>query len=185
MSNSNTHISKKISYILRHDLNNIKHTNEGYVQVKMLMKKVNCNLDKINEIVSTDKKNRYNLKTIGHMLYIRANQGHTSGNLNDEIMLERIEKPIIRCYHGTYKNKIGIIQKNGLSRMSRKHIHIAESDEAISGKRSSCNVKIYINMEKALNDGIKFYRSSNGVILTPGDENGIIDPKYFDEVKFI
>ena len=185
MSNSNTKISKKISFILRHNLNTIKHTNEGYVQVNQIIKKVNCSLEKIKEVVSSDKKNRYNFKTINNSLYIRANQGHTSGNLNDEIMLERLEKPIVGCYHGTYKDKIGIIQKTGLSRMSRKHIHIAESDESISGKRSNCNVKIYINMEKALNDGIKFYRSLNGVILTQGNENGIIDPKYFLEIKYI
>lgn len=185
MSNSNTKLSKKISFILRHNLNSIKHNNEGYVPINLIIKKVNCSLEKIKEIVSSDKKNRYNLKTIDNALYIRANQGHTSGNLNDEIMLERIEKPIFGCYHGTYKDKIGMIQKTGLSRMSRKHIHIAESDEAVSGKRSNCNVKIYINMEMALNDGIKFYKSLNGVILTQGNENGIIDPKYFLEIKYI
>ena len=100
-------------------------------------------------------------------------------------MLEILNEPIIGCYHGTYIDKVDLIIKNGLSKMSRRHIHISESDDAISGKRASSNVKIHIDMEKALNDGIKFYRSSNGVILTPGNENGILDSKYFIKIEYL
>ena len=32
-------------------------------------------------------------------------------------------------------------------------------------------------------DGIKFYRSSNNVILSPGNDEGIIECKYFKFVK--
>jgi len=32
-------------------------------------------------------------------------------------------------------------------------------------------------------DGFKFYRSANDVILCPGDENGLLPPKYFSEVR--
>ena len=63
--------------------------------------------------------------------------------------------------------------------MKRRHIHIVESDSAISGKRKSANIKIYIKMKEAMDDGYKFYRSANGVILTPGNQDGILPPKYF------
>ena len=96
-------------------------------------------------------------------------------------MLFLLEKQIPGCYHATYIKNLNSIKKNGISRM-KKHIHIAESDEAKSGKRSSCNVKILINMELAINDGIKFYKSENGVILTEGDENGLLLPKYFLDI---
>ena len=43
-------------------------------------------------------------------------------------------------------------------------------------------IKILINMELAINDGIKFYISENGVILTEGDENGLLLPKYFLDI---
>ena len=33
-----------------------------------------------------------------------------------------------------------------------------------------------------IEDGLKFYRSENNVILSPGDENGFINPKYFLKV---
>ena len=37
-------------------------------------------------------------------------------------------------------------------------------------------------MQKAINDGYKFYRSKNNVILCPGDENGYLSPTYFTSV---
>jgi RNA:NAD 2'-phosphotransferase (TPT1/KptA family) len=38
-------------------------------------------------------------------------------------------------------------------------------------------------LEKALGDGIKFYKSDNGVILSPGvGEKGLIGPEYFLKV---
>jgi 2'-phosphotransferase len=68
--------------------------------------------------------------------------------------------------------------------MSRKHIHFAKSLDAVSGKRSDCNLLVYVDMAKAMDDGIVFYESSNGVILTEGID-GILDPKYlsFNEIK--
>ncbi len=45
--------------------------------------------------------------------------------------------------------------------------------------RQDCQVAIYINLKKALEDGIKFYRSLNNVILCPGNESGFLMPKYF------
>jgi 2'-phosphotransferase len=34
-----------------------------------------------------------------------------------------------------------------------------------------------------MNDGIKFHLSTNGVILTEGDEEGFLLKKYFDRVE--
>ena len=100
------------------------------------------------------------------------------------------------------------LEKEGLSRMNRNHIHFApgligESD-VISGMRKNCKVHIYIDAKRAMAgnsyllnlpfqfinfnihifniDGIRFYRSENNVILSSGDEYGIISVKYFDRV---
>ena len=32
-------------------------------------------------------------------------------------------------------------------------------------------------------DGFQFYRSANDVILCPGNENGLLPPNYFSEVR--
>ena len=47
--------------------------------------------------------------------------------------------------------------------------------------RKSVQVAIFINMKKAMNAGIKFYLSKNGVILSPGLD-GIIESKFFEKI---
>ena len=48
--------------------------------------------------------------------------------------------------------------------------------EVVSGMRKSANILIFMNVEKLLD--LKLYRSSNEVLLCPGDENGIIPLSY-------
>lgn len=185
-SNKLNKISRTMTKILRHELDNYNHDEEGFVDLNLILKSNRIfnelKLDDIKKIVDSDNKSRFSLNFKDNKIFIRANQGHSSGNLNDNKMLVLLEKQIPGCYHATYINNLNSIKKNGISRMKRKHIHIAESDEAKSGKRSSCNVKILINMELAISDGIKFYRSENGVILTEGDKNGLLLPKYFLDI---
>ena len=183
-------VSKRITRILRHELDKFTHDSCGFVKVSDIIKSDSTffsgiSNDNIQTIVDNDNKTRFQLQEKNHQLYIRANQGHSSGDINDDTMLETIIEPIEGCFHGTYLKNLDFIRRTGLSRMKRKHIHIAVSDEAKSGKRASCNVKIYINMKLALDEGIKFYRSSNDVILTPGNEMGILEPKYFLKIEFI
>lgn len=47
--------------------------------------------------------------------------------------------------------------------------------------RPNCEVAVFINGPQALADGIPFFRSANGVILTPGNTDGVLLPKYFKE----
>ena len=185
-SNKLNKISRTMTKILRHELDKYNHDEEGFVDLNLILKSNRIfnevNFDDVKKIVDSDNKSRFSLNFKDNKIFIRANQGHSSGNLNDNNMLFLLEKQIPGCYHATYIKNLNSIKKNGISRMKRKHIHIAESDEAKSGKRSSCNVKILIYMELAINDGIKFYKSENGVILTEGDENGLLLPKYFLDI---
>lgn len=70
--------------------------------------------------------------------------------------------------------------------MNRLHIHFARGlpndNRVISGMRKSVQIYIYIDLRKAVNDGIPFYVSANNVILSPGNANGIIESKYFLKV---
>ncbi|XP_067831607.1 tRNA 2'-phosphotransferase 1 [Heptranchias perlo] len=70
--------------------------------------------------------------------------------------------------------------------MSRAHIHLApglpEDGGVVSGMRSNCDLAIFIDLRRALNDRIPFYFSTNQVILTPGNEEGVLPPKYFQKV---
>ena len=92
--------------------------------------------------------------------------------------------------------------------MRRNHIHLAAglpgADGVISGMfpyaslpvcvftpffgcvgmRKGSEVLIHIDVENAMSKGgLKFFRSVNGVILTPGDESGFIHPLYFKKVE--
>lgn len=88
--------------------------------------------------------------------------------------------------HGTYLKNWSSIRKDGLSRIKRNHIHFSsglpDDKSVISGIRHNAEVFIYINLKLAILDGLKFYKSVNNVILSPGDENGFIRPKYFLKV---
>ena len=54
----------------------------------------------------------------------------------------------------------------------------------ISGMRQGCDVAIWVDMRQAMQDGIKFYISKNGVILTSG-VNGWIGKQYFLRAKYL
>lgn len=92
----------------------------------------------------------------------------------------------IEVIHGTFLKYWINIKKEGISRMKRNHIHFSTGlptdKSVISGIRPSVEVFFYINLKLALNEGLKFYRSLNNVVLSPGDENGFIRPKYFLKV---
>ena len=72
--------------------------------------------------------------------------------------------------------------------MKRRHIHMTKglpdgNHGVISGMRWSCEVIIKVDMMTAMDQGeLKFYRSSNGVILTPGTTEGVLPMRYFVNV---
>jgi 2'-phosphotransferase len=49
--------------------------------------------------------------------------------------------------------------------------------------RYSSQVLIFIDLEKALAAGIKFYLSANGVVLTKGNQEGVLPPEFFSRVE--
>ena len=51
------------------------------------------------------------------------------------------------------------------------------------GMRQSSQVLIYVDLESALDAGLKFYISKNGVVLTPGNEHGFLAPEFFMKVE--
>ncbi len=187
MSNSKdkTNKSKYLSWALRHGLNELKLVpdSEGYVKLSDILSKSNgqCGtLDEVINIVDTCPKKRFTIKKVGNQMLIRANQGHSKDvgdKIDSEALMEKINKPIDGIFHGSYKKHLESIKSSGLNRMSRKHIHFAKSLDAASGKRSDCDLLIYVDTKKAMDDGIVFYESSNGVVLTEGI-NGIIPPMY-------
>lgn len=184
-------ISKSLSYLLRHgavkEKLNIDAT--GYININELLnhnrlKTNKVTLDDIRRIVENNDKKRFSIVEKEGEIMICANQGHSIKTVNDSNLIQLSEDTIPEeIYHGTYKNKLpAIFNSGGLSKMNRNHIHFASSISDISGIRTSSNVLIYLNIEKCLQSGIVFYRSSNNVILTSGDANGLIGVEFFGKV---
>ncbi|KAI1393716.1 RNA 2'-phosphotransferase, Tpt1 [Hypoxylon trugodes] len=134
---------------------------------------------------------------------IRANQGHSIA-LADEaihtpITLEAGNIPEI-AVHGTYfAFWSAIVASGGLKKMNRQHVHFGtgllpeddgkgggkDKEKVVSGMRSDAELLVFVDVERCLREesGIRWWISANGVVLTEGDEQGLVPLKYVKEVR--
>ena len=49
--------------------------------------------------------------------------------------------------------------------------------------RSNSEILIFIDVQKALDSGIQFFLSDNGVVLTEGNKRGFLTPELFERVE--
>jgi 2'-phosphotransferase len=122
--------------------------------------------------------------------YVRATQGHSIAAVEDDELLVPIEdaSEVPMAVHGTTRAAWDVIRDAGLNRMRRNHIHVAVdvpgSDKVVSGARASSKVLIFVDVAKAMADGIVFYKSNNNVIRTRGLD-GVLAPKYIHHVDIM
>ncbi|TFK88431.1 hypothetical protein K466DRAFT_488950 [Polyporus arcularius HHB13444] len=198
-------ISKTLSWVLRHGSQSegLTMRKDGYVRVNDLLalpKLRELNFDALQEIVKNDAKGRYSLVLEadpggGESWWIRANQGHSMKSvvLDLQPIGSHSDIPTGIAVHGTNKAAWEVIsesdfQEQGLSKMTRNHIHLAQGvpgSGVISGMRKSSDILIYIDVQKAIDAGIKFYMSANGVVLTEGDDRGYLKPEFFSRVESV
>lgn len=191
-ANPQVDLSKRLSWLLRHGASGegIHMTASGFVKVSDLLRLrqfKGYTVDDVRKVVEENMKQRFELEgdlETGELI-IRANQGH-SIDVPDLELMELRPGDVSVAYHGTFQRVLPEIQRQGLSRMTRQHIHMTErlpgSGNVISGMRQNCNAVIQIDVTQAVSDGIKFYKSKNGVILSPGNQYGYIESKYFIEI---
>lgn len=193
-------LGRLLTRILRHmasDLN-LNMRSDGFIKVEDLLK-LNLKtfaqvplrshtVDDIREAVRKDNKQRFSLLEENGELLIRANQGHTITTVESESLLKPILSPdeVSVCVHGTYKRNLDSILESGLKCMKRLHVHFScglpTDGEVISGMRRDVNVLIFLNVRKALEDGMKLYISDNKVILTEGFD-GVVPVEYFEKIE--
>lgn len=190
----NSRRSRQLTKLLRHDLHTagIRYRSDGFTRVAdvlTLQRFRDYTVSEIQRITADCNKQRFELRRIDGDLWVRATNGHTIPNLDDESMLQRVRDPgeIPVCVHGTNMQAWPNIKESGLCRMARHHVHLARglpNDKGvISGMRNSSEVHIFVNPAKAMDAGCVFYMSPNGVILTPGiGPHGSIPTSCFDRV---
>lgn len=156
--------SKFISMILRHkpEAIGISLDEHGWANVDELLKGVKIDMPTLEEIVSTDNKQRYSFnedKTL-----IRANQGHS---IPVDVELEEVVPPKV-LYHGTGLKFTKYIDVEGLKPKSRLYVHLSSDLETATnvGQRHGSPVIYKIDTEAMVKDGHKFYLSVNKVWLT-------------------
>jgi 2'-phosphotransferase len=196
-SKADVQLSKRLSYMLRHGAQKegLGMRADGYVSVLEILRKQQFRgktLEDIRLIVETNDKQRFNLREEEGVWMIRANQGHSVAV--QELELEEIVDPQACpvAVHGTYTRYWESIASTGLKVMNRNHIHLAVGrigeDGVTSGMRTNCTLLVYLDVPKAMRDGIRFYRSTNNVILTTGHPDpdggkGVVRPEYFVRVE--
>lgn len=187
MEDDINNLGRYLTSVLRHRALNLrlKMKPDGYVKVSDILSipektksKRSLKSYTLNDVllaVDQDNKRRMKVRGSGKDTEIRANQGHSGeikNILNDNLLLRKITdaKELPVCIHGTYYKYLkDILKSGGLSSMKRKHVHFSTqpfgSSKTISGMRSNCQVLIYLDVEKALANGLEIFISDNEVAL--------------------
>jgi len=196
--------SKQLSQILRHSGRGegLSIRSDGYAFLDEVMAlpsltKLKPTEEDIREIVKTNDKQRFSLlEDDGGRTLIRANQGHSIEGIEmDELcgepLLDLQEGEV--CCHGTYESHLASILRRGLlaggsqGQSFRRNVHFAvrpPGETVISGMRQNCQIAVYVDLPRAAREGVRFYRSSNNVILSEGVD-GAVPAAYIDKVWHI
>lgn len=157
--------SRYLSLVLRHkpEVANVQMDAHGWVDIQDLIRGSRGRLtrDTVQEAVATDPKGRFALSPDGKK--IRATQGHS---VPVDLELVAVEPPTF-LYHGTTYKVFDAIRRDGIKKMDRHHVHLAEelgTAESI-GIRKGSPVVFRIRAKDMHEFGHKFYRSENGVWL--------------------
>lgn len=172
--------SKKISYLLRHNPEDLTMDTEGYVEVHDLLEKLDISMSKLEKVVKDNDKQRFSFNN--DKTKIRANQGHSIDGIDLGL---KSKKPPIYLYHGTSPSFLNSIKIDGIKKRTRNHVHLSSDIETAYdvGKRHSKEsepIILQINSGLMGFNGFKFYQSKNGVWLSE-----IIPPEYIKEIRYI
>lgn len=196
-------ISRSLTQLLRHrHPENLPIRSDGYCSVRIVcasnkLRQHSCEDVDITRVVQDDRKGRFETKVIGGILMVRATQGHSLDVVEDGLLLEPLSidsRDLPRfCVHGTYRAFIKDIRRNGLlaggvlGQRHRRHVHFATSppgrrSTVVSGMRTDCEIAVWVDLQAALQDDVPFFRSTNGVICSPGVQ-GVVAPKYISKIS--
>ena len=163
--------SRTLARLLRHD-KTYAFLEHGYRDVHDLVANHGFTKEELREIVATDDKGRFEYFDEKQML-IRARYGHSV-----EVDVELLEEvPPAVLYHGTAKRFVDSIRQRGILKMERLYVHLSATvEEALKvGKRHGEPIVLEIDTGRMSEDGIKFYRSRNGIWMTE-----FVDAKYIN-----
>ncbi len=156
--------SKQLSFVLRHNPGKAGLTLDiqGWADVNKLLTSMGLSKEELDFIVENNNKKRFEFSEDGTK--IRASQGHS---VQVDLGYEKQAPPEF-LYHGTVEKFIAEIREDGLSKMTRHHVHLSADRETatIVGKRRGKPLILEVKAGEMHRDGLEFYLTRNGVWLT-------------------
>jgi len=166
--------SRHLSKVLRHEPDSvgITLTEAGWAPISSILSALNLKREELNQVVAENNKNRFEFSENG--MFIRARQGHSV-----EVDLGYPEAtPPDTLYHGTSRQTVSVVLRDGIKKMLRHHVHMSpdlETAKVVASRRSDPKI-LKVDSKSMSAAGIKFYLTGNGVWLTD-----YVDPKYVSE----
>ncbi|TCC46856.1 RNA 2'-phosphotransferase [Kribbella capetownensis] len=168
--------SRRISRLLRHTAGErgLTMSADGWSAIADVLTLLELTRSKLDAAVRDNNKQR--LQVDGER--IRACQGHSRAGM--PVTREALENswervhPDHLLWHGTNRQALPAIQREGLKPGRRTHVHLAPSKDSQVGRRTSVEVLLGVDPSN-----LAVYRAPNGVLLTrevPPDAIVRVDP---------
>lgn len=160
-------VSRELSWLLRHGAGEagLAMDAAGWAGVDDVLRKVRVGRDVLDAVVRENNKSR--LEVSGGR--IRACQGHslagmpvTREALEASWAVDERETPV---WHGTGVGALESIAREGILPVDRTHVHLAAETDSRVGKRAGVDVMLRVDPARLRAEGVRLYRSSNGVLL--------------------
>lgn len=168
-------ISKKMSYILRHQPDSVGLTLApgGWVAIDDLLGALKISKEVLDEVVFTNDKQRFEYSE--DATQIRARQGHST---QVDLQYEAATPPDL-LFHGTATRFLESIFEKGLIKGQRHHVHLSINRETMIavGSRHGKPVVLEVNAQQMVADGNRFFVTGNHVWLTDH-----VPPQYLREL---
>jgi putative RNA 2'-phosphotransferase len=170
LSRDQVRVSRRISMVLRHRPESAGLTLDanGWVPVADLLAALRLSRAELDLIVENNDKSRFAIaRRADGADWIRASQGH-SARVGVDLALPPAEPPAV-LFHGTPRDNLEPIRRDGLRPGSRHHVHLSKDvpTALVVGRRRSADVVVFdVDAAGMAATGHVFHRSDNGVWLT-------------------
>jgi len=158
-------VSRYVSYLLRHNPEDLEMDDEGFVELDQLVSKLRrCfpTVDKKFLTETVDQSEHRRFEIVGDK--IRALYGHTVDvqvHLKEDIEVERL-------YHGTTPEAAEQILEKGLQSMKRRWVHLSPTKEIayeVGKRRTESPVILMIDVSEARSHGLRFFKATDKVYV--------------------
>jgi len=158
-------LSRYVSYLLRHNPEDLEMDEKGFVELEQLLFKVKrrfpeADRNLLTEIVNKSERQRFEI--VGSK--IRALYGHT---IDVHVALKE-DRKIALLFHGTTPEAAKEILRKGLEPMKRQWVHLSPTEEIardVGKRRTPSPMILVIDAVQARNNGAVFYRATDKVYV--------------------